>query len=120
MVVENTRTTTTHNLLKEKSPPIIAFGSSVSRVRSSLSTKNADWRSPPKSLSLSLPLFFVVVVSRSAFVPSKKRETKGVVFRYQKEARGRIFCNTGLYARERASSSSNHLDDDDDDDDDDS
>ena len=53
MVVENTRTTTTHNLLKEKSPPIIAFGSSVSRVRSSLSTKNADWRSPPKSLSLS-------------------------------------------------------------------
>ena len=53
MVVENTRTTTTHNLLKEKSPPIAFSSSSVSRVRSSLSTKNADWRSPPKSLSLS-------------------------------------------------------------------
>ena len=57
--------------------------------------------SPRKvSLSLSLPrsslsLFFafgswrewVVVVSRSAFVPSKKRETFVLVFRYQKEER---------------------------------
>ena len=58
-------------------------------------------KSSPRKVSLSLhpPLFFVaffafgswrewvVVVSRSAFVPSKKRETFVLVFRYQKEER---------------------------------
>ena len=87
--VENTRTKHTTILLLSPRP----LSSEKQRERRKSSPRKV-------SLSLSLPrsslsLFFafgswrewVVVVSRSAFVPSKKRETFVLVFRYQKEER---------------------------------
>ena len=91
--VENTRTKHTTILLLSPRP----LSSEKQRER-----RKSSPRKVSLSLSLSLPpsrsslsLFFafgswrewVVVVSRSAFVPSKKRETFVLVFRYQKEER---------------------------------